>query len=474
MVKAPGPSAEMDLDHLRSEGDINISPRRADWSRAHIHPETQRWLEEDASYFLHQSLSTPCLNVLERCTGATIQDLEGRVYYDFHGNNVHQVGFGHPKVIEAITRQMAELSFCTRRYTNIPAIRLAKKLGELAPGDLRRVLFAPAGTAAIGMAVKLARAATGRFKTISMWDSFHGASLDAISLGGEAIFRQNAGPLLPGCEHVPPPDNRHCPFKCGSACNLNCADYVEYVLEKEGDIAAVVAETVRSTPFIPPPDYWKRIRAACDKHGALLILDEIPHCLGRTGKMFTVEHYDIVPDMLVIGKGLGGGIFPLAALIAREHLNVAAQKALGHYTHEKNPVACAAALATIEVIESENLVENARSLGDYTVNRLRAAMGKHRLIGDVRGLGLLMGVELVTNRKTMERARDEAEIVMYQSLSNGLNFKLTMGNIVTLTPALTMTHQEMSQALDILEGALAFAEMNSASKGAAAASGPDR
>src|SRR5688572_27157064 len=327
----------VDLDHLRSEGDINISPMRAQWSEANIDAETQKWVAEDARVFLHQALSSPCLNVLKSCHGSHIEDLNGRRFLDFHGNNVHQVGFGHPRVIEAITRQMAELSFCTRRYTNIPAIKLAQKLAELAPGDLNRVLFAPGGTSAIGMAIKLARAATGRFKTISMWDSFHGASLDAISIGGEAIFRQNAGPLLPGCEHVPPPDNRHCPFKCGERCNLNCADYIEYVLEKEGDVAAVVAETIRSTPFIPPPDYWKRVRAACDKHGALLILDEIPNCLGRTGKMFTVEHYGILPDMLVIGKGLGGGIFPLAAVIAREHLNVAGERALGHFTHEKSP-----------------------------------------------------------------------------------------------------------------------------------------
>jgi 4-aminobutyrate aminotransferase len=198
-----------------------------------------------------------------------------------------------------------------------------------------------------------------------MWDSFHGASLDAISIGGEALFRSGIGPLLPGCEHVPPPDNRHCPFSCGNACNLKCADYIEYVLEKEGDVAAVIAETVRSTPYIPPRDYWKKVRAACDKHGALLILDEIPHCLGRTGKMFTCEHFDVVPDMLVIGKGLGGGIFPLAALIAREDLNVMGENALGHYTHEKNPVACAAALAAIEFTETEGLTENAWKIGDY-------------------------------------------------------------------------------------------------------------
>jgi 4-aminobutyrate aminotransferase len=296
----------------------------------------------------------------------------------------------------------------------------------------------------------LARVATGRFKTISMWDSFHGASLDAISVGGEAIFRNGIGPLLPGCEHVPPPDNRHCPFSCGIACNLKCADYIEYVLEKEGDVAAVIAETVRSTHFIPPLDYWKKVRAACDKHGALLILDEIPHCLGRTGKMFTCEHYDVVPDMLVIGKGLGGGIFPLAALIAREDLNVMTEKALGHYTHEKNPVACAAGLATIDVIEGEGLLDHARAVGEYALHRMREMMETCPLIGDVRGLGLLMGMELVEDRVTMKRACEAAEKVMYKALSKGLNFKLTMGSIITLTPALTITRAEMDKALEIL------------------------
>jgi len=456
------PRSEETLDHLRSEGDLNISPNRQAWAAETIDNDARHWLEEDAKYFLHQSLSTPCLNVLSGCEGSEIIDSQGRRLLDFHGNNVHQVGFSHPRVVEAITRQMKKLSFCTRRYTNIPAIQLAKKLTELAPGDLNRVLFAPGGTSAIGMALKLARVATGRFKTISMWDSFHGASLDAISVGGEAMFRNGIGPLLPGCEHVPPPDNRHCPFACGAACNLKCADYIEYVLAKEGDVAAVIAEPIRSTPFVPPLDYWKKVRAACDKHGALLILDEIPQCLGRTGHMFACEYFDIVPDILVIGKGLGGGIFPFAAMIAREGLNVMASRALGHYTHEKNPVAAAAALATIEVIEQEGVLANVRVQGEYALQRLNAMRATHPLIGDVRGLGLMLGVELVTNRETMARAINEAEQVMYRSLATGLNFKLTMGNIITLTPALTISRSEMDRALDILEAAIGFVEGQSA------------
>jgi len=456
-MNRPSKSAQ-NLDRLRSEGDLNLSPHRRAWAVENISPATQRTLDEDAGYFLHQSLSTPCLNALKSCQGAWIQDVDGRRYLDFHGNNVHQVGFGHPRVIAAIKEQLDELSFCTRRYTCETAVALAKKLTALAPGDLNRVLFAPGGTSAIGMALKLARLATGRFKFVSMWDSFHGASLDAISVGGEAVFRGGIGPLLPGCEHVPPPDNRHCPFRCGNACNLACADYLEYVLEKEGDVAAVIGETVRSTPFIPPLDYWKRIRAACDKHGALLILDEIPTGLGRTGRMFACEHYDIVPDMLVLGKGLGGGVFPLAALIAREELNIAADKALGHFTHEKNPVACAAGLATVQVIEEENLVERARTLGNYALERMREMARRHLLIGDVRGLGLLMGIELVRDRNTLERATEEAEQVMYASLRRGLNFKITMGNILTLSPALIISQAELNQALDILDDCIGEVE----------------
>ena len=437
-----------------SEGDINLSPRRAEWVEKNLDEETRRLLEEDSRLFLHQSLSTPCLDVLKSCDGIHLENLQGRRLMDFHGNNVHQVGFSHPRVLAAVKDQLDKLSFCTRRYTNLPAIELARTLSDRAPGDLDRVLLCPGGTGAMGMALKLARCATGRYKTISMWDSFHGASLDTISIGGEAFFRAGMGPLLSGSEHVPPPDSYRCAWDCGGECNLKCADYIDYVLEKEGDVAAVIAETVRSTPFIPSADYWKQVRESCDRHGALLILDEIPHCLGRTGRMFTCEHYGVVPDMLVIGKGLGGGVFPLAALIAREELNVAADKALGHYTHEKSPVACAAALAAIDVIEDEELLQNATRIGKFALERLAELQRKHALVGDVRGLGLLLGVELVRDRQSRERATEEAEAVMYEALARGLSFKLTMGNILTLTPALTITEAEMAEAIGIIDECL--------------------
>ena len=449
----------MDKLH-KSEGDINISPRRVQWQDSHLDAESRALLEEDARYFLRQSLSTPCLNTMRACGGIYIEDTQGRRYMDFHGNNVHQVGFGNAEVIDAIKRQLDELSFCTRRYTNRTAVDLARKLAEIAPGRLQKSLFCPGGAEAIGIALKLARIATGRHKTISMWDSFHGATLDTISIGGEAVFRQDMGPLLSGTEHVPPADEYRCVFGCASrgGCDLTCARYIEYILEKEGDIAAVVAEPIRSTPYIPKPEYWQAVRRACDRHGALLIFDEIPHALGRTGRMFTFENFGVVPDMVVIGKGLGGGVLPLAAVIARDDLDVAADRALGHYTHEKNPVLCAAALATIDYIEKHALAAHARELGRYTLERLKEMQQRHPLIGDVRGLGLFLGIELVKDRQTRERASDAAEAVMYAALSRGLSFKTTMGNILTLTPALTISREEMDRALDILEQAIGEVE----------------
>ncbi len=392
--------------------------------------------------------------MIAKCQGIYIEDVTGKKYMDFHGNNVHHLGYGHPKVVNAIKEQMDRLPFCVRRYTNVTAIELAKKLTELTPGDLSKCLFCPGGTDAVEIALKLAMGYTGRFKTISWWDSFHGASFGSISIGGEAIFRGEIS-LLPGTEHIPPPDCYRCPFgrPRHEECNLECAQNVRYVMEREGDVCAVIAETIRSTPYVPPYEYWKEVRKACDDNGVMLIIDEIPHGLGTTGRMFTCEHYDLVPDVLVLGKALGGGVLPIAASIARDRMDVMGHRALGHYTHEKNPVLCAAALATIEVIEEEKLVENASKQGEHALKRLNEMKDEHKLIGDVRGKGLLMGVELVRDRKKT-RATDEAEAAMYKCLEKGLSFKLTMGNIITLTPPLTIRREEIDRALDIIDESL--------------------
>ena len=432
---------------LSAEGDVNLSPRRKRWEEEHLDAATRSLLAEDAKHFLHQSLSTPCFNALRSASGIWLEDVQGRRIMDFHGNSVHQVGHGHPHVVAATKQALDTLPFSPRRFTNEYAVRLAATLATLAPADLSKVLFAPGGSEAIGIALKLARITTGRHKTVSMWDSFHGASLDAISVGGEALFRRGVGPLLPGTEHVPPCDPRGCRFGCNGSCNLRCADYVEYVLAKEEDVAAVVVETVRSTDVQAPPHaYYETLRRACDRHGALLILDEIPICLGRTGSMFAFERYGIVPDMVVLGKGLGGGIFPMAALVARAELDVAADRALGHYTHEKSSVGCAAALATIEVIESEGLVDRAKQLGTWALQRLREMQARLPAIVEVRGVGLLLAIELAD--------AGIAEEAMYRCLSRGLSFKVGQGNVIVLAPPLVIEEADLERALKIVEEAI--------------------
>ena len=440
-----------DFEHLKSEGDLNISDQRQAWHVQQTERETANWLARDEAVFLHQSLSTPCLDVLESAAESKLQNLQNKSYVDFHGNSVHQVGFGHPKVTEAIQRQLESLPFCPRRFTNKPAVELAEKLVELTEPGLDRVLFSPGGTSAIGMALKIARTVTGRFKTVSMWDSFHGASLDAVSIGGEAIFRKDIGPLLPGTEHVPPPNPSRCPFKCGDKCNNQCADYVDYVLEKEGDVAAVISETVSSIPVFPTVQYWKRMREICDRHNVLLILDEIPHSLGRTGRLFTYQNYGIEPDILVLGKGLGGGILPLAAVVTKEEFNIAESQALGHYTHEKNPVACAAGLATLDVIIDDQLSERSRDLGKFAIDLLQQLLGNESAVSDIRGMGLLLGVEL---GEPGREANLIAEKVMYDCLGAGISFKVSMGNVLTLAPPLTIEKPILEDSLRVIATAI--------------------
>jgi 4-aminobutyrate aminotransferase len=443
-----------------SESDVNASPRRRAWQAENVTASARGILERDAGAFLHQAVSTPCLSVVRKAEGIWLEDVDGCRYMDFHGNNVHHIGYGHPRLKEAIRRQLDDLPFAPRRFTCEPAVELAEKLASITPGTLSKTLFTTGGSDAIEVALKIARAATGRFKTISFWDSFHGAGFGASSIGGEQLFRSGpAGPLLPGTEHVPPFACYRCPYGYPDEegrprldlCRLTCANFVRYVLEKEGDVAAVIAEPIRSVPYVPPPGFWQAVRDACDAHGALLVFDEIPTGLGKTGRMFACEHEGVLPDILVLGKGLGGGALPIAAVVCRPGLDVGGAWAFGHYTHEKNPVMARAALTTIQIIEDDGLVENARQVGAAAMARLEEMKARHPLIGDVRGRGLLIGIELVRERESKQPANEAAESVLYRALSKQLSFKTTMGNVLTLTPPLTITAAEMEVALGIIE-----------------------
>jgi 4-aminobutyrate aminotransferase len=444
----------------REQGDINTTPNRKKYWERNLAGSAKKWFDADAEYFLHQSLSTPVINVLSRAQGIYIEDLNGKKYIDMHGNGIHNAGFNNPHVIQAVKKQLDEgMSFCPRRFTNIPAIELAKKLADITPGDLCRSLFCPGGSEAIEMAIMLAKYVTGNFKTISFWDSYHGTGMGAASVGGEEHFRGGLGPMIPGAFHVEFPNYYRNPwgFKNKEAVDAECLRQIEVVLQREPEMAAIIGEPISATPAIPTQRYWEGVQKLCQDYGALLVFDEIIEGFGRTGKMFASEYF-VTPDVLVLGKSLGGGLVPFAGIVTKEKFNVLQYRSVGHYTHEKNALCAAAALAEIDYIEKYKLCEHAAELGQYTLKRLNAMKAGHPLIGDVTGVGLHIGIDLVKDPKTKQRAVDEAEIVMFKCLEKGLSFKTIEGNLITLRPALVITQEEMDRALNILEEAIGEVE----------------
>ncbi|MAO20795.1 MAG: aspartate aminotransferase family protein [Phycisphaerae bacterium] len=430
-----------------TEGDQNLSTEREGWTSDQ---PTNALIERDSALYYHQILSTPCLDEIINAEGPYITTRSGRTLLDFHGNSVHQLGFSHPAVIEAIETQMRSLPYCTRRYTNSPAVELATRLVACAPGELRdhaRVLLTPSGSAAVGIALKIARACTGRHKTIAFHDSFHGATLDAASLSGQDLFHRGMGPMLPGVHHVDPPGG----LMSAEADIEASVEPIEALLDQH-DFAAVIAEPIRATTVrVAPAAFWQRVRAACDRNGTLLIFDEIPTGLGRSGMLWASEHTGVTPDLMVIGKGLGGGIFPQAAVVGRAELNdlgptPVRELALGHYTHEKSPVGSAAALAVLDTLEHEGLVERSSALGQAWrasyAPRLSALPG----VVDVRQVGLMLAVELTDPA--------HADRVMYESLRQGLSFKVGGGTCLILFPPLNVETALLDRATEILIGAI--------------------
>jgi 4-aminobutyrate aminotransferase len=443
-----------------SESDTNTGERRQAWAASRSSLDSAL-LKRDAGSFLKQAVSTPCLASVASASGPYLVGVDGASYLDFHGNSAHQIGYGHPRLIAALTQQMADLPFVPRRFTSDVSVEFAEKLIEVSPAGLDRVLLTTGGSDAVEVALKIARAATGRFKTLSFWEAFHGAGFGAASVGGEQLFRTGPiGPLLTGTEHVPPMGCYRDRFGEGhrfdephsADCGKPLAELIDYVLRVQGDVAALIAEPMRAVPEMAASGFWQAVRRSCDETGTLLIFDEIPTGLGRTGRLFSSEHEEVVPDLLVLGKGLGGGMMPVAAVLARAELDVGADWAFGHYTHEKNPLMSRAGLTTLQIIEDEQLVERSARLGRVALERGRSLASRFDTIGDVRGRGLMLGLDLV-HPGTREPNADLAEAVLYGALRRGLSFKTTMGNVLTLAPALTIAEHELVRAFDILEDA---------------------
>lgn len=444
------------MKSLLREGDANFTHNRKLWND-NLDENTVDIIGQDERVFLRQSMSTPCMNAVLDVEVCYIIDTRGKRYLDFHGNSVHQVGHKNKYVIEKIKNQLDELPFIPRRYTSDIAIKAADALINKTTSKNFKVLFTPSGSAAVGLALKVARKVTGRHKVISMWESFHGAGLDTISVGGEYVFKKDIGPLMPGAIKSIPYNGYRNLINSDDNIKVSdfCLDYLEYIIENEGEIGAILLEPIRATDtHVPPKEYFKRLRKICDENKILLIFDEIPTCLGRSGEFYVHQNFGIEPDILVLGKGLGGGIVPQAAVLVNKRYDVAEDISLGHYTHEKPAIGCAAICAAIEYIDENNLMENCRDLSQFAMSRGKELMNKYNCIGDFRIQGLLISFEFVKDRITKEKDTDLSERILYSSLEEGLSFKVSSGNCITWHPPLVISKEELEMAFDIFEKAI--------------------
>ena len=441
---------------LNREGDLNTSSHRQEWIQQ-LAAKTRDGLQADAAVFMKQALSTSCMNQLIDADGCYLTDQSGKHYLDFHGNSVHQVGYKNPDVIEAVRAQLAELPFIPRRYTADIAVQAARMLIDKTTSGDYVALFTPSGAAAIGIALKIARKATGKHKVISLWESFHGAGLDSIAVGGEYAFNKDMGPLLPGCIKAIPYNayrnliHSNCPQRVAEF----CLDHLEYIIANEGDIGAILLEPIRATDtHIPPQSYFERLRTICDQNGILLIFDEIPTALGRSGEFYVHQNFGVEPDILVLGKGLGGAVIPQAAVLARTKHDVAQDLSLGHYTHEKPAAGCAAICATIRYIEAMDLLANCRHQSVYAKQCAAAIYEQYECVGDVRIIGLLITFEIVQDRQSKQKDEVLAEKIFYYCLQHGLSFKLSAGNCITWHPPLVVTRAQLAFAFTLLKEAI--------------------
>ncbi|MFI3227107.1 MAG: aspartate aminotransferase family protein [Clostridia bacterium] len=427
-----------------TEGDVNQSKFRADFQKNNLSSEVLQDLACDDKYFINQALSTPCLNTAQGVDGIYIIDGNGRKIIDWHGNSVHQLGYNHPKLVKAMQNQLKTLSFSPRRYANDTATACAKKLCELMPNEDFKVLFTTSGAVSNETALKLVRKATGKHKVLSAHDSFHGATLYTISVGGTSHFRDGLEPLVDGCVHFP----HYASYNSVDPDGKIALEFIENECKK-GDVGAIIIEPVRCTDVqIPPKSYFVSLREICDTYDVALIFDEIPTAFGRTGTMYSFENFGVTPDILTLGKGLGGSLIPFSAVVAHKKFDVCGDTSMGHFTHEKNPLGSAVALALIKEIEDSELLNRACELGEYIKSRVLNI--NTNLVADIRQIGALVGVELMKNG---EKAEVEAEFILYNCLENGLSFKISQGNVLTLSPALISTDEQMKNAMNILENA---------------------
>jgi 4-aminobutyrate aminotransferase / (S)-3-amino-2-methylpropionate transaminase / 5-aminovalerate transaminase len=398
--------------------------------------------------------------VVDHAKGAVIWDSEGSQYVDcFAGISVVNSGHCHPAVIAAAAMQMGRLIHCGTYLYQVAIVgELAEKLAQITPGSLQKTFFCNSGAEAIEGAMRLAKAYTGRSEFIALQAGFHGRTSATLSVTGNRKRKQRGGPYLSGVAFAPTPHPYRCRF-CSGSCTLACADAVEDVIDYEtaGNVAAFIAEPLLGEGgiLVPPDGYFERVKTILDRHGILLIVDEVQTGFGRTGSMFGIEHYGVEPDIMTLAKGIAAG-FPLGAFIARPEVADSFQPGEHLSTFGGNPVACAAGLANIGVLIDEQLPQRARTLGEMLMKRLLDLRDKSEVVGDVRGRGLMIGIELVTDRHSKTPAAGHATRVKALARDSGVLLGVGgfHGNVIRIQPPLVIEEAQLDMAFEVLDSAL--------------------
>jgi 4-aminobutyrate aminotransferase-like enzyme len=419
-------------------------------------PKSQEMHERAARYMKGYSSQVRLFPVVfESGHGVTLKDVDGNVYIDF-SSGIYVTGLGHchPKVTEAVQRAAGEL-MNAHDFTTPIKMQLLEKLADIAPGEGKKKLSGmqlyDSGTTAVEAGLRLMRVATGKFEFISFHRDFHGKTMGAVGL---ARLDVSQGLRAPGFFLVPRGYCYRCEFRQKyPECDLLCVDYIRTVLREEtsGRVAGIVFEPIQGwAGSVVPPDGWiQKIRALCNEFGILMMADEVLTCMARTGKMFAMENWDTVPDVLTLGKGLGNG-FPVTAMLVADQYKDAIEKISASTSYGGNPMACAASLASIEVIEEENLCERATHLGEILLKRMKEMESRYAIIGEARGLGCLLGLELVKDKATREPFEEAGKLVYQKAFRKGVAW-IPAGHILRMSPPMIMDDEIALKGLEIIE-----------------------
>src|SRR5437868_6896260 len=435
------------------------------WNNQANLPGKERKMPDERQRFLIRYARGFAPFIVARASGAWLETEDGQRILDFTSGQIcSTIGHNHPRIVEAVQQSLDEVIHLNSWMLSQPVLELAERLVSLLPASLNKVILVNTGGEANEIALRIAKMHTGRFEVVGLTRSWHGLQAGTASLnlaGGHAGY----GPLMPGSLTLPAPYAYRCPIRhCNGACDCSCLEAGFNLIDQQsvGSLCAVIAEPVLSAGgiIVPPPDYFQRLRKLCDERGMLLILDEAQTGFGRLGTMFGFELYQVEPDILSVSKTLGGGI-PLAATLTSSAIESDCySKGFMHVTsHVSDPLPAAVGLAVIEVIEEEGLVEQARLRGEYLLARLRELQERYEQIGEVRGKGLLVGLELVEDRVTKKPADQLGVAVSNECLRRGLSMNMVrttagMLNCFRMAPPLSISESEIDTAIEIMDDAL--------------------